>query len=200
MLIGTTNIDAERPVLWNIGAIAQSDTPKARDLIREVILASASIPVIFQPGPIDVTNGEVQREELHVDGGLTREIFAYPHDLQMRQLLREAGLSNQKNRIWLIHNKKLEPTFDPLPGNATAVASRAFEMLIRSQSLGNIESILALANRDGFQANITYIPKEFQTKPDEPFDPEYMTELFAVGYWVGQQKDGWFYDAQDWEY
>ncbi|WP_170423683.1 patatin-like phospholipase family protein [Ruegeria arenilitoris] len=199
LLIGTTNIDAERPVLWNIGAIAQSDTPKARELIRDVILASASIPVVFQPVSIEITNGEVQREELHVDGGLTREIFAYPHDLQMRQLLRAAGLSNQKNRIWLIHNKKLEPTFDPLPGNATAVANRAFEMLIRSQSLGNIESILALSNRDGFQANITYIPKEFQTKPDEPFDPKYMTELFSVGYWVGQHKDGWIYDAQNWQ-
>ncbi|WP_234416573.1 hypothetical protein [Ruegeria sp. Alg231-54] len=62
------------------------------------------------------------------------------------------------------------------------MANRAFEMLIRSQSLGNIESILTLANRDQFQANITYIPKEFQRKPQEPFDPEYMTELFAIGY------------------
>ncbi|WP_282169596.1 patatin-like phospholipase family protein [Ruegeria atlantica] len=199
LLIGTTNIDAERPVLWNIGAMAQTDTPGARELIRDVILASVSIPVVFQPVTIKVTNGEVQREELHVDGGLTREIFAYPYDLQMRQLLRDARLSNQKNRIWLIHNKTLEPSFDPLPGNATAVAKRAFEMLIRSQSLGNIESILTLANRDGFQANITYIPKEFQGKPQEPFDPENMTELFAIGYWAGQHKEGWIYDAQQWQ-
>ncbi|WP_170415592.1 patatin-like phospholipase family protein [Ruegeria atlantica] len=199
LLIGTTNIDAERPVLWNIGAMAQTDTPQARDLIRNVILASASIPVVFQPVTIKVTNGEVRREELHVDGGLTREIFAYPYELQMRQLLRAAGLSNRKNRIWLIHNKKLEPTFDPLPGNATAVANRAFEMLIRSQSLGNIESILVLSNRDGFQANITYIPKEFQKKPKEPFDPEYMNELFSVGYLAGQHRHGWIYDVQDWQ-
>lgn len=199
LLIGTTNIDAERPVIWNIGAIAQSDTPQARELIHDVILASASIPVVFQPVTIDVTNGEIVREELHVDGGLTREIFAYPYELQMRQLLRSAGLSNRNNRIWLIHNKKLEPTFDPLPGNATAVANRAFEMLIRSQSLGNIDSILALANRDGLRANITYIPKEFLTKPDEPFDPDYMTELFAIGFWAGQHKDGWVYDVQDWQ-
>lgn len=79
------------------------------------------------------------------------------------------------------------------------MANRAFEMLIRSQSFGNIESILTLANRDGFQANITYIPKEFQRQPPEPFDPEYMTELFAIGYWDGQHKEGWIYDAQQWQ-
>lgn len=198
LLIGTTNIDAGRPVLWDIGEMAQIDTSQARALIRDVILASAAIPVVFDPVTIKVTDGKVVREELHVDGGLTREIFAYPYEIRMGSLLRWAGLANQKNRIWLIHNKQLESTFEPLPGNATAVAGRAFEMLIRSQSIGNITSVLSLAKRDGFQANLTYIPKEFTIKPTEPFDQEYMTRLFSVGYMVGQLKEGWYYDAQNW--
>lgn len=198
LLVGTTNIDAERPVLWDIGEMAQIETPQARTLIRDVILASAAIPVVFPPITIEVTDGNNRREELHVDGGLTREVFVYPAGLPMGRMLRQAGLSGRRNMIWLIHNKTLEPSFEPLPGNATAVADRAFEMLIRSQSLGNIESILSLAKRDGLRANITYIPRAFTHKPDEPFDKEYMNALFAVGFVAGQAPDGWAYDIQDW--
>jgi hypothetical protein len=43
LFILTTNLDQGRPVIWNIGAIAASDNPKARDLIIDVLLASASI-------------------------------------------------------------------------------------------------------------------------------------------------------------
>lgn len=199
LIIGTTNIDAERPVTWDIGAMAQIDTNEARALIRDVILASAAIPVVFEPVTIRVTDGTVIREELHVDGGLTREIFAYPPEVRLAPLLRNAGLAGRNNQLWMIHNKKLEPTFEPLPGNATAVAGRAFEMLIRSQSIGNIESAIILAKRDGLRANLTFIPKEFTTKPTEPFDNDYMSELFAVGELAGQLKGSWLYDLQDWE-
>ena len=47
LFIGTTNLDAIRPVLWNIGMIAASKNPGAGDLIRTVMLASASIPAVF---------------------------------------------------------------------------------------------------------------------------------------------------------
>jgi Patatin-like phospholipase len=198
LLVGTTNIDAERPVLWDIGQMAQIETPQARALIRDVILASAAIPVVFPPITIEVTDGDIRREELHVDGGLTREVFVYPPGLPMGQMLRQAGLSGRDNTIWLIHNKTLEPSFEPLPGNATAVADRAFEMLIRSQSIGNIESILSLAKRDGLGANITYIPRDFTHKPDEPFDRDYMNALFTVGHAAGSASEGWLYDIQDW--
>lgn len=99
LFVGTTNMDAERPVLWDIGAIAALGTDPARALIRDVVLASASIPVVFEPVKIAVTDGSMRREELHVDGGLTREIFAYPYDIDMRDMLRRAGLSGRQNRI-----------------------------------------------------------------------------------------------------
>lgn len=46
LYIITTNLDACRPVIWDLGAIAASNSPKALDLIRDVICASASIPVL----------------------------------------------------------------------------------------------------------------------------------------------------------
>src|SRR5215468_5048952 len=47
LFILTTNLDQGRPVIWNIGAIAASNNPKAQNLIVDVLLASASIPVVF---------------------------------------------------------------------------------------------------------------------------------------------------------
>ena len=53
LFILTTNLDQARPVIWNIGAIASSSNPKARDLIIDVLRASASIPAIFPPVMVD---------------------------------------------------------------------------------------------------------------------------------------------------
>jgi predicted acylesterase/phospholipase RssA len=54
LLIGTTNLDQQRPIIWNIGAIAASGQPGALDLFRKILLASASIPGAFPPVMIDV--------------------------------------------------------------------------------------------------------------------------------------------------
>ncbi len=45
LTVGTTNLDAKRPVVWNMGAIARHyDDPEAVQLFRDVIIASAAIP------------------------------------------------------------------------------------------------------------------------------------------------------------
>jgi predicted acylesterase/phospholipase RssA len=49
LYIGTTNLDAQRFVVWNMGAIATSGHPRALELFRKVMLASASIPAAFPP-------------------------------------------------------------------------------------------------------------------------------------------------------
>jgi predicted acylesterase/phospholipase RssA len=54
LLVVTTNIDAARPVLWDMGAIAEAG---ARQLFLDVLLASASIPGAFPPVPIVVEAG-----------------------------------------------------------------------------------------------------------------------------------------------
>jgi len=66
----TTNIDAERAVVWNMGAIASSDSPGALDLFRKVMIASTSIPGAVSPDDshhvaLDEVEGDVpQRPEI----------------------------------------------------------------------------------------------------------------------------------------
>src|SRR4051812_4321734 len=42
LLIGTTDLDAQRPVIWNIGALAASGKPGALELFRKILRASAA--------------------------------------------------------------------------------------------------------------------------------------------------------------
>jgi len=55
LLIASTHLDAQQPVIWNIGAIAKSGHPKAANTIRRVLLASAAIPGAFPPTMFEVT-------------------------------------------------------------------------------------------------------------------------------------------------
>lgn len=54
LLIATTDLDAGRPVIWDVGKIAASGRPGAVTLIQRILLASAAIPVAFPPVMIDV--------------------------------------------------------------------------------------------------------------------------------------------------
>ena len=78
LLIGTTDLDAQQPVIWNIGAIAKSGHPRALDTIRRILLASAAIPGAFPPTMFDVTLDGKPYQEMHVDGGAFAQAFLYP--------------------------------------------------------------------------------------------------------------------------
>lgn len=196
LLIGTTNIDAERPVIWDIGAMAQVDTPEAHAMIRRVLLASAAIPIAFEPVRIPVTDGTLLREELHVDGGLTRQIFVYPGNLDMRRVLRVMGASGKQNQIWLLQNQRIKRRFEAQSIGIAKLGKRSYDMLLQSQSIGDEDFILSLAARDGFSAHTLAIPAEFDAEPEEVFDPEFMSTLFDLGFEIGKTGDDWERNAQ----
>ncbi|MFO1142776.1 MAG: hypothetical protein U1E59_10340 [Amaricoccus sp.] len=81
LLIGTTDLDADRPVVWDIGAIAASGVPGRRELIGDLLVASASLPAIFPPARITVTAGGQRYDELHVDGGVSNQAFLFPANI-----------------------------------------------------------------------------------------------------------------------
>ncbi len=83
LLVGTTDLDARQPVVWNMGEIASSPDPRALELFRRVMLASTATPGIFPPVMIDVEVDGRQYQEMHVDGGVTTQVFlAPPHLVQ----------------------------------------------------------------------------------------------------------------------
>jgi predicted acylesterase/phospholipase RssA len=65
-------------MLWNMGAIAAHGGPEALALFRKVLLASASIPGLFQPIMVDVVGQGQRFQEMHIDGGASAYLFVAP--------------------------------------------------------------------------------------------------------------------------
>ncbi len=75
LYIGTVDLDSLDFVVWNMGLIALSGRPESLDLFRQVMLASASIPIAFPPVLFDVESDGRRYDELHVDGGVGARVF-----------------------------------------------------------------------------------------------------------------------------
>lgn len=181
LLIGTTNLDAQRPVIWDIGRIASIGGSRAEGLIEDILLASASIPGAFPPVYFDVTIDGQQYQEVHGDGGVTYNVFAYPAEIIFPDIESRLGLAPRKT-MWVIRNTKLDADFEAIDGGLPAIASRAISTMIKYQGRGDISRLQALARRDGFAFRFTSVPQGFDFKADGPFDQKYMQALYKRGY------------------
>jgi len=190
LLIGTTNLDAQRPVMWNMGEIATNPHAYAVELFQQVLLASASIPGAFPPVHIKVRVGDRILEEMHVDGGPTRQVFVAPANLSLRAF-DKLYPTPPIRRIYVIKNGKLNPEYEAVQANTLAISARSLFTITKSQSIGDINRIFATADRDGAEFRLAAIPSDFNVKATEIFDPVYMKQLYEVGYQMGRMGNPW---------
>ena len=190
LFVGTVNLDAGRSVIWNIGAIAASDSPHKLDLIHDILRASAAIPVAFPPVAITVGNNGKTYDELHVDGGTGTQVFVYPAAVNWRDITKKLKVQGDP-KVYVIRNSFLDPDYQGIVRNLIPIASRSIDSLIRTQGIGDLYQIYALCKRDGNDFNLAYIPSDFLDKPTEAFDPVYMTKLLEHGYQLAIQGYPW---------
>ena len=179
--IVTTNLDAGRPVAWNIGLIASSGSPDALQLIHDIMLASASIPAAFPPVMFEVEVDGESYDELHVDGGATSVVHLYPIGLDFEKLARHMDVIGTPN-VYVIRNGKLKKKWKTVNRSTIPIAQRSLDSLMGSVVLGDIYRIYLSTRRDGLNYHLAYIPETFTEEATEPFDREYMTKLFKLGY------------------
>lgn len=179
LAIGTTNMDAQRPVMWSMGAIAASQDPRALQLFRDVMLASASIPGVFPPVMIRVEAEGKVFEEMHADGGVTSQVFLYPASFSFRDLPDAAG--TRQRSVYIIRNGKLAPQPEMVTRRTLSVAQRAVSTLIKMQGIGDIYRLYLGAQRDGLDYNLAFIPSTFAVPSRSEFDTDYMKALFTLG-------------------
>jgi hypothetical protein len=190
LLVGTTNLDAGRPVIWDITAIAASGAPQAANLIRDVVLASTSIPGAFPPVLIEVEAGGRRYTEMHVDGGVTSQVFLGPSALDWRSVGERLGVKGPP-KLFVIRNARLDRTWETTKPRLTRILNRAVSTLIHSQSLGDLAKIYLVSRRDGLDFNLAYVPDTFDEKPGEIFDVDYMGKLFALGRSMAERGFPW---------
>ena len=191
MLIGTTSLDQQRPVIWNVGAIAASGGPGALELVRKVILASASIPGAFPPVMINVEAGGRRYQEMNVDGGVVAQTFLYPPDLGLRMNLFSAELARDRH-AYVIRNSRLDPDWASVRRNFLSITGRTIATTIHYGGYNDILRIYMTAKRDGVDYNLAFIEPDFARVKHEKFDPVYMKALFDYGYAKGRGGYSWY--------
>jgi hypothetical protein len=191
LLIGTTNLDQQRPIIWNIGAIAASGQPGALDLFRKILLASASIPGAFPPVMIDVEAGGHRYQEMHVDGGAVAQTFLIPK--QVSTIFRRHGNAPVRDRhAYIIRNGRLDPEWSSVDRRLLSITGRAISTMIHYSGHNDVFRIYASSQLDGIDFNLAYIGADFTTERKENFDQVYMRARFEYGYQQARNRYHWF--------
>jgi hypothetical protein len=189
LLIGTTDLDARRPVVWNIGAIAQSGSPNALDLVRRVLLASASIPGVFPPVMFDVQAGQERFQEMHVDGGAVSQLFLFPERIAVTQRSRQRGYA--PTRIWLIRNGRLRAPRATTERRTFSVLASAVATMTQSSGNYDVTRIWLRSKAAGIPFNVSFVSEDFILPYERPFDLPYMRALFEYGQARMRSESAW---------
>lgn len=191
LLVGTTNLDAARPVMWSLTKIASTGHPNAKTLIQRVIQGSSAIPGFFPPVIIPVETADGRRfDEMHVDGGATQQVMLVSPEFPLTLIDDMLGADFNRS-LYVIMNNKLVKPYEPVEPTALDIAGKAVSSLISGSSNGDIYKIFAIAQRDDIELNVISIPRDFNHVPDEPFDPIYMQSLYKLGYEIGFVGESW---------
>ena len=185
LLVATTNLDARRPVIWNLTEIAASRLPGALELVQKVLIASAAIPGTFPPVMIPVEVDHKPYDEMHVDGATSSQVFVYPAAVRLHEL------AERERTLYIIRNARLDPQWAQVDRRTLPIAFRAITCLIQYQGLGDLYRIFAITQRDQVEYNLAFIPPTFKTPHTTDFDPAFMRELFDLGYRMAASGYPW---------
>ena len=183
LLVATTAVDGERPVLWDMGAIAQTGGPKALALFRSVILASSAVPGVFPPVMIDAVAGDGKHfQEMHDDGGTTAPYYLAPESL----LLAKDPAPLPTPQVYLVVNNSLAPDFQMASRTTLSVLGRSMSAAIKAQTRAALALSQGFARRTGLDLQVAQIDGRFGKTSAAPFDQAYMKALFAHGVALGK--------------
>lgn len=180
LLVATTDLDSQRGVIWDLGAIADATATSGRldsglGLIRSILIASASIPGVLPPELIAV-DALGQATEMHVDGGVTTPFFFVPE--QMYFWRPEHAM--RPLTLHLVINGQMQGGYRITRGDLPSILLRSADTLGRADSRTQLRLAQAFAERNGAPLAYAVIPDSEEANP-LGFQPEAMSALFALG-------------------
>ena len=190
LFVVTTNLDAQRTVVWDMGAIAASGRERALELFRSVLLASASVPLMLPPVMIDATANGKRFQEMHSDGGAATQVFTAPESLLASAHV-DPPLKPAKIELFIILNNAIDPEFSVVENSTFSVAGRAYSTLIKSHARATINATYGLTQRAGIRFNLAYLDEAVPYSMSDPFNTTYMRRLFAIGYEKALSSKAW---------
>ncbi|MFL6800117.1 MAG: patatin-like phospholipase family protein [Xanthobacteraceae bacterium] len=180
LLVVTTNLDAGRRTVWNMGAIAANGSERALKLFRSILLASCAIPGFFSPVPIEVESKGKKIEELHSDGTLTAPFFVAPESML------SGSARPPITDLYVIINSKLTPEFKMVPPNVPGVLGQAIGTALTVGLRTQLMLVSGAAQRHGIALRVAHVDSAFNFPARGSFDGKYMQALYEVGIAAGK--------------
>ncbi len=177
LVVGTTNIDYGQTWVWNMTAIAKAGK---LELYRDVLLASASFPIVFPPVEID--------GHLFVDGA-ARSNLVVPG---MGGLQKPNPPLHGPGNLYLIDNGKVTEPPQALVRALGKIAATTISVMME-QSMQTAVTRSYLGTRMlGYSFNMVGIPDDVNVGNDVlAFDPIQMRAAFDAGRALGAQDNPW---------
>jgi hypothetical protein len=189
LYVGTTNLDARRFNIWDIGAIACRGGEENRKLIVDVLLASSSIPGVFPPVSIEVEVDDKKYTELHADGGVTSPLFL-PLDI-----LEQAGRQNQHGRqshVYLLVAGKYHADPAPVKARMLKLLGVTAATFLHGHLRAEVANLYHAASTNGVAFVVSTLKQDFSvTESGLEFEPAFMTKLYDEGFRVGSNGPLW---------
>lgn len=185
LYIGTTDLDAQRFVIWDMGAIASIGGNDSIKMFHKIVLASCALPIIVSPVYFNVEADSKNYEEMHADGAATTGIFYIYQLLESMECASHACIIDPgkfRSRLYVLCCSNLAPHSQQVGGSLVAIASRALDTYGSAKMLGETYRIYTFAKEKEWDYNLAYIPDDFPPAQKEMFDKQEMHRLFNRGY------------------
>ncbi len=186
LFIMTTNLDAQRPVVWSLSAIAASGRADRCEMFTKVLLASSAIPGLFPPVyfPVVATDGKTY-SEMHVDGGVTAQLVFVPPEAKVIEIEDKIFKKRRARDLWVIRNSKIAPEYRSNAPRAMPIIARAIRTMVKYQVISDLARLYRFAESNNTSFHYCAVPSSQVTGDTKPFDKSIAAKLFASGEEVG---------------
>ena len=176
--VATTDLDKEETVIWDLGAIAEQGGEAARKLFRDVLVASSSIPGVFEPVLIHVQQEGRMYDEMHVDGNASTSLFVAPVAAYFA-LLDQRSLDGA--RVYVLINGQIMDAPETTRYQLGPVVSRTFSSALKHMSRAQVVAVNQFAEKYRMSVQSTYVPSDYPKYGSADFRASTMQALFDYG-------------------
>jgi Patatin-like phospholipase len=181
LLVLTTNLDTQRAVVWNMGAIANSGRPDALALFQDILVASSSIPGVYPAVMIKAESRGRHFEEMHSDGGSASQVLMLPQAL-LTSSTSLVTTKRQSVNFYVIVNNALMPEYATTPDKTLSVIARAYSIFVKSQTQSALTALYNYSKLTGARFHLASIDAQVPYSMLDPFNTNYMRAVYNLGY------------------
>lgn len=202
LYIGTTNLDTRRMVVWDMGAIASLPCPNGCRLFRDVILASCSVPGMLPPVMFNVVVDGQQYTEMHVDGGVSSQIFIPSHVFRAAAKdmpLNRPTMPGATGNVYAVVAGKLYPDASPIRQRVLPILGATTQSLMYAHCRAELMSLYGQSQMAGMQYHLTALSQDVIVNAETliSIDQKEMTKLCVEGTKNGLAGPAWRYGPPD---